>query len=280
MEFQLADLFEALCDAEPEADVLVAGERRYTRGALDERANRLAHHLDREGVARGDRVGVYSCNRGEWVEALFACWKLGAAAININYRYVTDELRYLWENADLRALVYERRFARHVRALGADFPQLTSYVVLEDDADHPHAPGAPYEEALAAAPSERGFATRSADDRHVLYTGGTTGLPKGVVWRHEDLYRNLAWPLARIDRPEDIAQRINTALEHIAPEQLIVSSDCGFGRAGCNRDIAFFKSTAIAQGTNLVRKELGLETTYIPAANPALQTDIVPTTAT
>ena len=88
-------------------------------------------------------------------------------------------------------------------------------------------------------------------------------------------HRNL-----QVDRPEDIAQRINTALEHIAPEQLIVSSDCGFGRAGCNRDIAFFKSTAIAQGTNLVRKELGLETTYIPAANPALQTDIVPTTAT
>ncbi len=83
----------------------------------------------------------------------------------------------------------------------------------------------------------------------------------------------------QVDRPDDVAKRIHKALEHIAPEQLIVSSDCGFGRQGCNRDIAFYKATAIAQGTNLVRQELGLETTYIPAADPALQTDIVPKTS-
>ncbi len=88
-------------------------------------------------------------------------------------------------------------------------------------------------------------------------------------------HRNL-----QVDRPEEIADRIKIALEHIDPEQLIVSSDCGFGRQGCNRDIAFFKSAAISQGTNLVRKELGFETSYVPAADPELQTDIVPKTAT
>jgi 5-methyltetrahydropteroyltriglutamate--homocysteine methyltransferase len=88
-------------------------------------------------------------------------------------------------------------------------------------------------------------------------------------------HRNL-----QVDRPEEIAARIKIALEHIDPEQLIVSSDCGFGRQGCNRDIAFFKSAAISQGTNLVRKELGFETSYVPAADPELQTDIVPKTAT
>jgi 5-methyltetrahydropteroyltriglutamate--homocysteine methyltransferase len=82
------------------------------------------------------------------------------------------------------------------------------------------------------------------------------------------------------DRADDVAASIRTALEHIAPEQLIVSSDCGFGRQGCNREIAFYKATAIAQGCNIVRQELGLETTYVPAADPALQTDIVPRTAT
>ncbi len=76
-----------------------------------------------------------------------------------------------------------------------------------------------------------------------------------------------------------MADSIRTALEHIAPEQLIVSSDCGFGRQGCNREIAFYKASAIAQGCNIVRQELGLETTYVPAADPALQTDIVPKTA-
>ena len=87
-------------------------------------------------------------------------------------------------------------------------------------------------------------------------------------------HRNL-----QVDSPEDVAGRIRTALEHIDAEQLIVSSDCGFGRQGCNRDIAFFKTTAIAQGTNLVRKELGIETSYVPAADPQLQTDIVPKSA-
>jgi 5-methyltetrahydropteroyltriglutamate--homocysteine methyltransferase len=81
------------------------------------------------------------------------------------------------------------------------------------------------------------------------------------------------------DRPEDVAARIRRALQHVAPEQLIVSSDCGFGRQGVNRDIAFFKTTAIAQGTNLVRRELGLPETRVPAADPMLQTDIVPRTA-
>lgn len=78
------------------------------------------------------------------------------------------------------------------------------------------------------------------------------------------------------DRPEDVAAEIRRALQYIPPEQLIVTSDCGFGRQGCNREIAFYKATAIAQGCNIVRKELGLPTTYVPAADPALQTDIVP----
>jgi 5-methyltetrahydropteroyltriglutamate--homocysteine methyltransferase len=77
------------------------------------------------------------------------------------------------------------------------------------------------------------------------------------------------------DRPEEVAVEIRRALKYIPPERLIVSSDCGFGRQGCNREIAFYKATAIAQGCNIVRKELGLETTWVPAADPALQTDIV-----
>jgi 5-methyltetrahydropteroyltriglutamate--homocysteine methyltransferase len=77
------------------------------------------------------------------------------------------------------------------------------------------------------------------------------------------------------DRPEDVAAEIRKALQHIAPEQLIVSSDCGFGRQGCNREIAFYKAAAIAQGCNIVRRELGIESTYVPAADPALQLDLV-----
>ncbi|MFM9996614.1 MAG: cobalamin-independent methionine synthase II family protein [Phycisphaerales bacterium] len=82
------------------------------------------------------------------------------------------------------------------------------------------------------------------------------------------------------DRPEEVAASIRRALEYVKPENLIVSSDCGFGRQGANREIAFFKATAIAQGTNLVRKELGLPTTHVPAADPRLQTDLVPKSTT
>jgi 5-methyltetrahydropteroyltriglutamate--homocysteine methyltransferase len=81
------------------------------------------------------------------------------------------------------------------------------------------------------------------------------------------------------DRAEDVADSIRTALKHIAPEQLIVSSDCGFGRQGCNREIAFYKASAIAQGCNIVRKELGLTASYVAGADPGLQIDIVPKTA-
>ncbi|MCS5636373.1 MAG: AMP-binding protein, partial [Myxococcota bacterium] len=124
MEFQLADLYEGLCDADPGAAALIVGERTISREQLDRRANRLAHHLLDTGVGRGDHVGVYAFNRVEWVEALLACWKIGAATININFRYVRSELTYLWENSDMAALIYERQFSDHVAGLAPDFPRL------------------------------------------------------------------------------------------------------------------------------------------------------------
>jgi acyl-CoA synthetase (AMP-forming)/AMP-acid ligase II len=214
MEFQLADLFECLCDAGPDAEVLIAGEEHRTRRELDLRANRLAHHLQAQGVRRGDHVGVYSMNRIEWVEGLLACWKIGAATVNVNFRYVLEELRYLWNNADMVALIYERSYAGHVAKLASEFPALRSYLVLEDGhaVDGP-VPGECYEEALAAQSDARDFAPRSGDDLYLVYTGGTTGMPKGVLWRHEDLYSNIARPLAGgIERPEEIARQSDNPL--------------------------------------------------------------------
>jgi hypothetical protein len=131
MQYQLADLWECLCDAGPDAAVLVAGDRRFSRAELDSRANRLAHHLLSEGIESGDRVGVYAYNRAEWIETLLACWKIRAIAVNINYRYVTDELRYLWDDSDMVALVYERGFSESVATLAVDFPQLRTYLMVE-----------------------------------------------------------------------------------------------------------------------------------------------------
>ncbi len=193
--FNLADLFELVVDTVPDRLALVAGDRRLTYRELDERANRLAHHLAAIGIGPGDPVAIYSWNRAEWVEAMFAAWKIRAVPLNVNYRYVTEEARYILDNADAVAVVHERSFAPLLAVIRDDLPRIRHYVVLDDgsDADEAHAAcealeAVDYEAALRSQPPGRGFPPRSSDDLYVLYTGGTTGMPKGVVWRHEDIF--------------------------------------------------------------------------------------------
>ena len=189
MEFNLADLFEASVDAYPEREYLVANGERRTYAEMEARANRLAHHLAAQGVGPGDHVGIYAYNSVEWVETAWAVFKLRAIWININYRYVKDELRYLLTNADLKALVHQREFSPLVTALRSELPGLRHVIVVEDGSDTEPTPGAiGYEEALAGQSADRDFGPRSGDDLYILYTGGTTGMPKGVVWRHEDVF--------------------------------------------------------------------------------------------
>ncbi len=190
MEANLADLFEAAVDAYPERENLVANGERRTYAEMEARANRLAHHLAAQGIGPGDHVGIYAYNSVEWVETAWAVFKLRAVWININYRYVKEELRYLLTNADLKALVHQREFSPLVGALLPDLPQLRHIIIIEDGTDAPSStPDARnYEDALAAQSPERDFGPRSGDDLYILYTGGTTGMPKGVVWRHEDVF--------------------------------------------------------------------------------------------
>ena len=214
MEYQLADLLEALCDAKPDAAALVAGERRYTRAELDARANQLAHYFIGRGIKPGDHIGVYAYNRAEWVETLLACWKIRCTAININYRYVSHELRYIWGNADMVALVYEKTFAPRVNELRLDFPAIKTYLYLDDDSTE-NVADINYEQALAGLSTQRHFpqpySVRSADDIFMIYTGGTTGMPKGVLWRHEDFYHNVICMNKATEKPESILQNANPA---------------------------------------------------------------------
>ena len=214
MEYNLADLFEHAVDHFADRQYLICEGKRRTYGEMEERANRLAHHLAASGIGRGDHVGIYAYNCVEWVETLWAVFKLRAVWVNINYRYVEDELAYLFDNADLKAIVYQREFAPRIAGVRKTLPMLNHSVVIADGSsvDTLGLDSIDYEDAVASGSPERDFAPRSPDDIYILYTGGTTGMPKGVVWRQEDVFFALGGGIdvvsnTRVDRPEAIVEK-------------------------------------------------------------------------
>jgi acyl-CoA synthetase (AMP-forming)/AMP-acid ligase II len=180
LTFNLADLTEAAIDRVPDRTALVTAERTLTYAEFEARANRLAAWLAGQGVGPGDHVGCYLFNGTEYVETMFAAYKLRAVPINVNYRYVEDELRYLFRDADLKALVHDVEFTPRIEAVRDGLPLLTTTLSVGE--------GGEYEDALAASSPDRVPVQRSADDHYIIYTGGTTGMPKGVVWRQEDAF--------------------------------------------------------------------------------------------
>ncbi len=193
MALNIADLAEHAIDAVPDRAALICGDEQLTYAELEEKANRLAHYLIDQGVKKDDKVGLYCRNRIEIVIAMLGIVKAGAILVNVNFRYVEGELRYLFDNSDMVALVHERRYADRVANVLPDTPNVKTVLVVEDgtDLDYQRYGGVEFYEALAQGSPERNFGERSRDDIYLLYTGGTTGFPKGVMWRHEDIYRVL-----------------------------------------------------------------------------------------
>ena len=218
IQWNLADLFEAVSDAVPERTALICGDYRSTFAALDERATRLANHLASQGIGRGDHIGLYVYNGPEYVEGTFAAYKLGAVPINVNYRYVEGELAYLFDNADLKGLVFGREFAPRIANIVKDAPKLMVFVAVNDgtDEDISVIGATEYEAALAAASAVRAFEPRSEEDLYILYTGGTTGMPKGVMWTQRDFFLSTIGPLLSLGQatPDDPAEFVTRAIEN------------------------------------------------------------------
>ncbi|MGY1894047.1 acyl-CoA synthetase [Nocardia gipuzkoensis] len=194
MSYNIADLVEHAVDLMPDRVALADDGREVTYAQLEERANKLAHYLQEQGVQPGDKVGIYSRNTIEAVEAMVAIFKARAVMINVNFRYVENELQYIFDNSDMVALIHERRYSDRVAAVRPKTPQLRTVVVVDDDTTGTiptAADSADYETVLAQSSGERDFGERSPDDLYMVYTGGTTGMPKGVMWRQEDVWRVL-----------------------------------------------------------------------------------------
>jgi acyl-CoA synthetase (AMP-forming)/AMP-acid ligase II len=202
MEFNLARVHDAIADAAPDREALVFRDRRLTHAELQERTRRFANFLTLRGLGakrerselKGhesgqDHLALYLYNGNEYLEGMFGAYKARVAPLNVNYRYVDEELLYLLRDAKARALVYHAEFAPRVAAIRGQLPDLQLLVQVRDESGNALLPGAlDYEETLAAASPEKPSLELSPDDLYILYTGGTTGMPKGVLWRSADIF--------------------------------------------------------------------------------------------
>jgi len=211
VEYNLADLFESVVDAVPDREALVyvdhpgtGAEQRLTYAQLDAAANRVGHHLLERGLRPGEHVGLHLYNGVEYLQALLGCLKARLVPVNVNYRYVEDELVYLYRDADLVGLVFDGEFEDRVRAALPRVPGVRHLLRVGEGEL-----GTGFAEAEGSA--ERGFPARSADDVFIIYTGGTTGMPKGVMWRQEDLFfsgMGGGAPTGEpVKKPEELAER-------------------------------------------------------------------------
>jgi acyl-CoA synthetase (AMP-forming)/AMP-acid ligase II len=193
MEFNAADIFEGVVDRVPDREAIVHGSTRLTYKELDARNNKAANALKKLGIKKGSHIGIYAFNCVEWLEIMLGAYKLCAIPININYRYVEEELKYLIDNADMEAIFYHKQFSNKLENIKSHLPLLKDFICIEDDSgeDDVIDKSFNFEDLIANEDESRLDVDRSGDDKYILYTGGTTGMPKGVVWRMEDVLMTL-----------------------------------------------------------------------------------------
>ena len=187
--YNLSELFERVAAKAASSEALVTSARRLTYAELDERATRLANALRALGIGREDKVGLHLANGTEYLEGMLAAFKLSAIPVNINYRYVERELEHLYNLTDLAAVIVHRQYAPRVSAVRQRVETLRHVLLVEDgSAVEPGSEMLEYEHVLSESAAGAEFAGRSSDDLYIACTGGTTGMPKGVVWRQEDIF--------------------------------------------------------------------------------------------
>ncbi len=198
-----ADIWGEIARLQPDLPAQAQGDRRFTWAEFDARANGLANALRAAGLARNAKVAQYLPNRPEYLESVFAAFKVAMSPVNTNYRYVEDELVYLWDDADAEAVVVAGSFVERAGAVRARVPGVKLWIWVDDGTAACPDWATPYEDLIAVDQSPaRPDEPRTGDDLYLIYTGGTTGMPKGVMWRQDDLWGILN-RAAAVRYPED-----------------------------------------------------------------------------
>src|SRR3954468_17752289 len=218
MELQYATIWESIADAIPEATAVVHGDTVTTWAQYDERAARVAAAYNAAGLGHDSKVGLYMYNCREYLEAQYGAFKIRGVPINVNYRYLDDELWYLLDNADAEALVFHSSLGDRVAEIVGRLPKLRLLIEVDDGGAGQVQSAVTYDAVLAAhEPMER--IARSGDDIYMLYTGGTTGMPKGVMYdmaSHVGLFLRSGFPFLRQPVPqtgEEVAPLVRAITE-------------------------------------------------------------------
>ncbi len=184
-DWHLAGIWETIADAIPDAPAVAQSGRRSTWRQYDERAARIAGALTSAGIMRGAKLGIYGYNSCEYLDVQFGAFKVGAVPVNVNYRYTAHELIYLLDNADAEALAFDAQFGSRVKAILGELPNLKLLIEIDDGSGRHLEQAIPLEKLVAGSPRlQRG--AHNPDDIYMIYTGGTTGMPKGVMYRQGD----------------------------------------------------------------------------------------------
>ncbi len=195
--WNLADIWERNADRFPDSIAQVQADRSFTWAEFDRRADGIAHTLLHAGAKQQDKVAHYLYNCPEYLESMFGLFKAALVPVNTNYRYTDDELAYLWDNSDAVAVIFHGSFTHRCAEMRARAPKVHTWLWVDDGTDACPEWAIDYEVAASSA-TETGRVSgpwgRSADDLYILFTGGTTGMPKGVMWRQDDMVGSLDAP--------------------------------------------------------------------------------------
>jgi 3-oxocholest-4-en-26-oate---CoA ligase len=205
--WNFADIWEACADIHPAAEALVMGHRRVTWQDFDRRADGVAKHLLDGGAQHQDKVAQYLYNCPEYLESVFACFKASLVPVNTNYRYTDAELVYLWDNSDAVAVVFHGTFVPTIERIRDQLGKVKTWLWVDDDSHACPDWATPYESAASTNPGRvTGPTARSGSDLYFIYTGGTTGMPKGTMWEQDTLVQLLLGSNPLVAMPADMAE--------------------------------------------------------------------------